>query len=431
MPQKIIITGKVTMDKLSLKELAVPMIKAIDSFNYLLKSHHRRVAVISYHIGKQMNLKEDELFELVVAAALHDIGALSVQERDMLIQDDVTNPKPHCIVGYRMLGSFEAFKTIAQIIKHHHIVYEDSARAEPGEVMFQSHILHLADRVDILISPDEFILNQKAKVTEGIREKVGTTFHPEVFEAFVAASKSDIFWIDINNMDIDQLFRKLNFSLDFELTADNVIDFAITLSRIIDFRSRFTSSHSYTVAHLAHLIGSYFDFDDERCKKLMVAGYLHDIGKIGIDPGIIEKKGPLTDDEFNLMKLHAYYTGQILNELSVSDWFAEIVTWSERHHEKVTGNGYPFSLGEESIDQGTKILAYSDIISALMEERPYRESLSIDVAFDIIKNKICDSLSADMFGVIEEHKEEINRVVQSCQNFANTTYQDTIEMATA
>jgi len=417
------------MEKLSLKELAVPMIKAIDSFNYLLKSHHRRTAVISYHIAKQMNIGEQELFELVVAASLHDIGALSVQERDMLIRDDVTNPQPHCIVGYRMLRTFEPFNTIAQIVKHHHIEYEESFKMEPGEVLFASHILHFSDRIDIFIKPDEFILNQKVNVIEKLREKTGTVFHPQVFEAFERASKSDIFWIDINNMGVEQLFRKLNFSLDYELTADNIIDFSQTLSKIIDFRSRFTSSHSYTVAHLAFKIGSYLGFSEEKCKKLMVAGYLHDIGKIGIDPDIIEKNGPLTDSEYNLIKLHAYYTGQILNELNASEWFSEIVTWSERHHEKINGNGYPFSLEEESLDEGVKVLAYSDIISALMENRPYREGLPIDVAFGIIKDKICDTLSVEMFEVIERHKDEINNVVSECQNYAFTTYQDAVEEA--
>lgn len=416
------------MEKLSLKELAVPMIKAIDSFNYLLKNHHRRVAIISYHIGKALGLNENELFELVIAAALHDIGALSVQERDMLLQEDVTNPQPHCIMGYRMLGSFDAFNVIAQIIRYHHIKYSESIHMSPGDVLFQSHILHLADRVDISISSDEFILNQKAKVTEGIRNQTGTTFHPRVFDAFERASKSDIFWIDINNMTIEQLFRHLDFSIDFDLTVDNVIEFALTLSRIIDFRSRFTSSHSYTVAHLSHLLGHYFSFSDEKCKKLMIAGYLHDIGKIGIDPGIIEKHGPLSNEEFNLMKLHAYYTGQILNELTTSDWFAEIVTWAERHHEKIDGSGYPFSLTQESLDDGVKILAFSDIISALMETRPYRKSLSIHAAFDIIKNKMSDIISREMFNEIEKHKTEIGALVENCQKYSFAEYNDIQEM---
>lgn len=67
------------------------------------------------------------------------------------------------------------------------------------------------------------------------------------------------------------------FKVDFELTNDSIIEFALMLSKIIDLRSKFTVTHSYTVAHLASLIGSYFGFSEEKCQKLMVAGYLHDI----------------------------------------------------------------------------------------------------------------------------------------------------------
>ena len=391
------------------------MIKAIDSFNYLLKSHHRRVAVISYYIGKQLNLSNDELFKLIIAAALHDIGALSVQERDMLIKEDVANPTPHCIMGYRMLASFSAFKDIAQIIKHHHINYKDFLKITDEEILLQSHVIHLADRVDILISPDEFILNQKSNVTDKIQEKTGTVFHPEVFDAFLKTSKADIFWIEINNLDMDQLFKKINFSINFNLTIDNILEFALTISRIIDFRSKFTASHSYTVAHLSSLIGGYFGLSEEKCKKLMVAGYLHDIGKIGIDPGLIEKNGPLSSEECNIMKLHTYYTGQILNELTSSDWFSEIVIWAERHHEKADGSGYPYALEDKDLDLGVKILAYSDVISALMEERPYRKSQSIDVAMDMVKKKIAPKVSTEIFEVIEKHKDEINELVLHCQ----------------
>ena len=126
-------------------------------------------------------------------------------------------------------------------------------------MFFASHIIHLADRVDILINHEEFILNQKSKVTEKIRDKVGITFHPEVFEAFLKVAKADIFWIEINNMSLDQLFRKINFLVDCQLTLDNVTSFALTISRIVDFRSRFTVTHSYTVAHLASFFGTIFN----------------------------------------------------------------------------------------------------------------------------------------------------------------------------
>jgi HD-GYP domain-containing protein (c-di-GMP phosphodiesterase class II) len=405
------------LKEVTLKELALPLIKAIDSFNYLLKSHHRRVAVIAYNIAKELNLSEKDLSELVIAASMHDIGALSIQERDMLIQEDVNNPKPHCVMGYRMLVPFNIFKNVAQIIKHHHIKYEESLKTPNNRVFFASHIIHLADRVDILINHEEFILNQKSKVTEKIRDKVGITFHPEVFEAFLKVAKADIFWIEINNMSLDQLFRKINFLVDCQLTLDNVTSFALTISRIVDFRSRFTVTHSYTVAHLASFFGTIFNYSEERCQKLMIAGYLHDIGKIGIDPRIIEKSGSLTEEEYNMIKLHPYYTEQILNELSTSEWFAEIANWAKNHHERIDGSGYPYSLTEPDIEEGVKILAFSDVITALMEERPYRKILEIDEAFRIIDETIAPKISIDMFDTIKKHKIEINDLVRKCQQY--------------
>ena len=414
------------MEKLSLKELAVPVIKAIDSCNYLLKSHHRRTAVIAYHIGKKMGLEHDQLFTLVISAAIHDVGALSVQERDLLVREDVQNPRAHCDMGCKMLSSFEPFAAVAQVIKHHHVRYASSLDMPEGEVLLESHILHMADRVDILINPDIFVLKQKSAVVDKIRANVGTVFHPQVFEAFLAAAVPDIFWIEINNLELDQLFRRVDSSLNFALSIDNILEFALTISRIIDFRSHFTASHSYTVANLAYEIGKLFGFSHERCLKLKISGYLHDIGKIGIDPGLIEKNGPLTDDEFDLVKLHTYYTGQILSSLSISEWFNEIVVWAQNHHEKSDGSGYPYSLQEENLDIGCKILAFSDVIAALMEDRPYRKSLSIDTAFEIIREKLATKISPEMFEVIAQQKQKINDIVEKSHKNVLSTYRSEV-----
>lgn len=411
------------MEKLTLKEFAIPMIKAIDTFNYLLKSHHRRVAIISYYIGKKLDLSNDELLELVIAASLHDIGALSITERDMLLKEDVETPIPHCIMGYRMLASFDAFHYIAQTIRHHHVNYQESLENKNETIPLNSFIIHLADRVDILIEPNQFILCQKESIINHLREKSGTLFHPQVFDALEKASKMDIFWIDINNMTIDQLFQKLNFSLDFDLTFETILEFAQTMSRIIDFRSRFTASHSYTVAQLAAFIGEKLDWNEVECKKLKIAGYLHDIGKIGIDPSLIEKTSKLSGEENQIIKLHPYYTEQILHELHGSDWFEDIVNWASNHHENINGTGYPHAYEKQEIAEGTKIMAFSDVITALLENRPYREGMNIDVAFQIIKDEIAPKISPEMFKVIEQSKEEILVIVQECKRISSIEYQ--------
>ncbi len=409
------------MDKVSLKDLCVPMIKSIDSFNYLLKSHHRRTAIISYLVGNEMDLTNEQMVNLVIAASLHDIGALSVQERDSLFVEDVENPLPHCVMGYNMLKPFDVFGDIAKIIRYHHIKYEETDFVVGG-VPIESHILHFADRIDILISPDKFIIDQKGAVREMMKNKTGVFFHPDVFDAFEKASKGDIFWISINNMSIEQLFAKIDFNEFHELDFESLVLFSQTISRIVDFRSKYTAAHSYTVAHLAYQLGKFLGVNDEGRNKLLVAGYLHDIGKIGIDPGIIEKEGKLTESEFNIIKLHSYYSGQILSELGNSEWFADIIKWAEHHHERADGSGYPYSLKSEDIDNEAIILGYADVISALMENRPYRDGLSLEDTFDLLESNFAEKLDLEMFEVIKKNKEKIGVIVERCHKEAFETY---------
>lgn len=117
-----------------------------------LKNHHRRVAIISYHIGKAYGLSEERLNNLVIAAALHDIGALTVSERDELIKMDVENPQPHARLGSYMLDSFAPFHEISRILYYHHWSYnrDDQWVVTKGKVPVESYILHVADRIDIL-----------------------------------------------------------------------------------------------------------------------------------------------------------------------------------------------------------------------------------------------------------------------------------------
>lgn len=110
----------------------------------------------------------------------------------------------------------------------------------------------------------------------------------------------------------------------------------------------------------------------------------------------------------------------------MSEWFHEIVLWAKNHHEKVDGSGYPYSLLDENLDVGSKIVAFSDVIAALMEDRPYRKSLSVETAFEIIRKSISAKISDQMFAVIEGHKDEISAIVLQCQQNVRKQYsQDT------
>ncbi len=112
-------------NKISLKNVLLSIIKAIDLYNFLLKDHHRRTTIIAYQLGNAYGLEGEQLSNLILSASLHDIGALHIKERDQLLEVDVENPDPHQILGEKILKGFKPFTKLSKIIRHHHVVYSD------------------------------------------------------------------------------------------------------------------------------------------------------------------------------------------------------------------------------------------------------------------------------------------------------------------
>lgn len=164
------------------------------------------------HIGKQYGLSSEQLSHLILSAALHDIGALTVEERDKLVRMDIENPHPHARLGSYMISSFEPFKPLSKIIFYHHWAYENDGEYVPdlGPVPIESYIIHLADRVDILINQSKPILLQANQVIATILEKKGTLFHPEICDAFQSVAKTNRFWLDIDNQAMSEILEDVN-----------------------------------------------------------------------------------------------------------------------------------------------------------------------------------------------------------------------------
>lgn len=395
---------------ITLKKLITSFTKAIDLYNYLLKNHHRRTAVAAYHIGKAYGLSEDNLSDLVIAASLHDIGALTIVERNQLIQMDVDNPYPHSSLGCYMLETFEPFHKISRIIYYHHWPYREDNNFNPdlGPVPIESYILHVADRTDILVKHDHSILMQKNEVLNRIKEYSGILFHPDVVDAFEKVALKDSFWLDIDNLEMEKILAlAISESYEIELNLDLLEQFAYTLSKIIDARSKFAISHSFGVSEVAYKISELLGYPEEKCRKIRVAGLLHDMGKIAIPTEIIEKPGILDDVEKTDVRTHAYFTYLILSQI---EEMSELVSWASGHHENHDGSGYPMNLLKNSISEEMDIIAYADIFTALSENRPYRQGMNRDEILEILKNEFIDKHGDTIYNLIKENQVEIDKV---------------------
>lgn len=411
------------MQTITFKEIVTSFVKSIDLVSYLLKNHHRRVAVTAYQLGVTAGLSEDRLKNLVLAAALHDIGALTVAERDQLIQMDIENPHPHAILGSMMLEPFRYFKEISKIIRFHHVYWQNGSAPEAAaeEIPFEAYLLHLADRVDILADHELWLGNQAQVILEQIVALKGSVFHPDAVAALKQLSEVDRFWLDIEHMPMDALLDQvLKVEKPLPMDLDLLEELAYTLSRIIDFRSEFTATHSFGVGMVVFELGQLYGMSFEKCRRLRIAGYLHDIGKVAISTEIVEKPARLSQTEYTQMKAHAYYTNLILRDIKGLE---DICSWASMHHEKHDGSGYPYHADSSEMSIEMEIMAYADIFTALTENRPYRSAKDNETVLQIIRDEYMPQLSKDIYALIEQHVDELNRVRSQAQMSAQREYQ--------
>lgn len=153
------------------------------------------------------------------------------------------------------------------------------------------------------------------------------------------------------------------------------------LARTVDAKSKWTAGHSERVAVMAGGIARVMRLSEEVQSNIEKAGLLHDIGKIGIPSGILDKPGKLTKNEYLTIQTHPEIGAEILSPIEAYNEITPIVV---QHHEKFDGTGYPEGLVGEEICLEARILALSDVWDALISTRPYREGWAQESAIKVI-----------------------------------------------
>ena len=150
-----------------------------------------------------------------------------------------------------------------------------------------------------------------------------------------------------------------------------------SLAEAIDAKDPSTRGHSDWVSKYALMIGREMGFQNGELEELKYAGYLHDVGKIGIPDDILGKGSQLSADEWKLMKKHPIVSARILDPVSISPVIKAAI---RHHHERYDGKGYPYGLAGDSIPFAARILAVADSYEAMTSDRPYRKALSDEQA---------------------------------------------------
>ena len=172
--------------------------------------------------------------------------------------------------------------------------------------------------------------------------------------------------------------KKISLSKERSLLLNSIS----SLVSALEARDGYTKGHSEQVADISSKMLRLMGGSKEEIETQHLGGRLHDIGKIGISDAVLLKKSKLTDNEFMQIKQHPVIGAKILRHLSSLTEISKMVLY---HHERFDGKGYPEGLKGSRIPLSARLIAVADTFHALTSNRPYRDGLPDEIAFDIME----------------------------------------------
>ncbi|BBP01775.1 HD-GYP domain-containing protein [Sulfuriferula nivalis] len=226
-----------------------------------------------------------------------------------------------------------------------------------------------------------------------VNKRSGTWFDPALVEAFNIARQQDGFWHGFACDDLqDKVCQLEPHSKVIEIDEDRLDTIAEAFAKVVDAKSPYTYGHSSRVAAYTLAVAKRMGIRPARQKWLYRAALLHDIGKLGVSNGVLDKPGKLDEDEWAQVKAHAFYSEQILSRLNV---FAELAQVAAAHHERLDGKGYPHGISADKITLETRIITVADIFDAITANRPYRGPIPVPDAIAIMEKERGTAIDSD------------------------------------
>lgn len=406
-------------NSIPLNSLAFAVSEIMDHGYYNpLKFHQMKTSYISRLLTRQLGITGKDFEDIVISAALHDIGLIKFSDKKKILEEDEGITQQHSFTGYNILNRTKYTKKIAEYVRYHHIPWYILKNLVPHKTAISSNIVYLADRVEVIardLRPNIFYAHHIKETIENMKGH----FAPEILDAFHKISEKDLFWMRL------EFFKKeteVFFDLHYitMIPRKDIKEMAILLALLIDAKSPFTRIHSQGVASICKWMGEAWSIKGMELELLEVAGYLHDIGKLAITEDILNKPAKLTLEEWSILKSHAFFTHRTLEQIPNLN---PVHIWASQHHEKLNGKGYPAGLTEYELPLASRIVAVADVTTALLEKRPYRNALPPKEAVSILEDMAKEELDPQVTNMIINNIDHAYHLIKKAEDIREEEYQ--------
>ena len=197
---------------------------------------------------------------------------------------------------------------------------------------------------------------------------------------------------------------------DAGVSNEKILASLLVMAWVVEARDPYTGGHLWRVARFARLLADHAGLPEADAARIMIGGFLHDLGKVGIPDAILNKKDRLTDEEYAMIKTHPEVGRRMLSGHPFSRLALDAVFL---HHETPDGSGYPNGLVQDEIPDVAKIIGICDAFDAMTSTRPYRKGMPVAKAMAIIRENLgrqFDEHYGTLFLELEQH-DELQHVV--------------------
>jgi len=345
--------------------------KSLLTSNILLKEEARKnVKLKTINQELQQKINDVEIMNLILQEL--DRAATSMDLFNVLanLSGRITScDEAHCVIFHSETGEYSTITSF----------YRDSQKTGLEERLLDHNIIRRVanDGMPVIANSDNGAGNIMA-IPLKIRTKIFGVLKLSIRDNAVRFQEKDLYFINFIAEKASYLIENLAL---YENIFENLFSTLYAFVETIEARDAYTQQHSARVSHYAKIISEAMGCSQEDMDKLHVAGYLHDIGKIGIPDSILLKAGSLSDEEFEIIKSHPVIASNILGHFNLWTDEQNVI---RHHHEKFDGTGYPDCLKGEEIPFLSRILSVADVYDALTSDRSYRQKMPDEKALNII-----------------------------------------------
>ena len=392
---------------ITFKNLLHIIISSIDYMDGALAGHCTRVAYDIMSILKNdPRFTYEEVCKITWTTLFHDIGILQKTPIKDLIAGEEKSSFSHAEYGSLFMKYFSPFPEYYIIVKYHHTSYEELLNVDIDEKLEDViTLIYIIDQIDLYRYSNE--QPNIEKLTKGYKIEI-----VDAIKKYISIEH------ELSNHEMQESL--LSYLGNMKLTDEYIFAFLNILVSSFDFRSRHTAIHCATVSAISDCLANIYNLDEKTSKNIRLGAMLHDIGKIAIPHRILESPDKLNENDWKIMQSHITITEKILKN-RVTD---EVLKIASCHHEKLDGTGYPYGIYAKDLTLPERIVAVSDVISALVQERSYKKAFSLEKVCEILREmaqneKLCPYVCETFLS----NKEEIYQYVKEFYLDKNRQYE--------